>query len=154
MLIIARILILLIIFLPIALLIAGQLGMLRGSPPTALGVTDGKLAAAHEKTQNTVCSQARNDYSQIAPLAAGQAASAWPKLKDVVAAMPGAKIIEERPNYLRTEFQTQWLKFVDDVEFYRDDTDNSIHMRSASRLGRKDFGVNRARLEAIRARIS
>jgi len=46
-------------------------------------------------------------------------------------------------------FSTHWLKFVDDVEFYLAPGSQKIDVRSASRLGREDFGVNRARMEAI-----
>ena len=45
------------------------------------------------------------------------------------------------------------MGFVDDVEFTYDDKDGVIQLRSASRLGRGDFGVNRRRIEAIRALI-
>jgi uncharacterized protein (DUF1499 family) len=48
---------------------------------------------------------------------------------------------------------TRWLKFVDDTEFWLSPAESVIHVRSASRVGRKDFGVNRARVEAIRARF-
>jgi uncharacterized protein (DUF1499 family) len=149
-----RLFIAIIVLLPLALLVAGQLGMLRGKPQNKLGVTDGKFAAVRDNNQNIACSQANNSYSKIAPLATGKTEAVWPRIKEVVANMRGATVLEERPNYLRAEFQTNWLKFVDDVEFYRDDATNTIHMRSSSRLGRKDFGINRGRLEAIRERLN
>ena len=62
--------------------------------------------------------------------------------------MPGATVIEEKPNYLYAEFRTKLLGFVDDVEFLLGD--GVIHVRSASRLGRRDFGVNRRRIESLR----
>jgi uncharacterized protein (DUF1499 family) len=68
--------------------------------------------------------------------------------------MPGARIVEEQPDYLYAEFETRWLKFVDDVEFLLDEPHGAIQVRSASRLGRRDFGVNRARIEAIRATLA
>jgi len=63
-----------------------------------------------------------------------------------------ARIVEERPDYLRVEFTTRWLRFVDDAEFWYDPASERIQVRSASRLGRKDFAVNRERIEAIRRR--
>jgi uncharacterized protein (DUF1499 family) len=45
------------------------------------------------------------------------------------------------------------MRFVDDVEIFFDEKAGLLHVRSASRLGRRDFGVNRARVEALRARI-
>ena len=45
------------------------------------------------------------------------------------------------------------MRFVDDLELTFDEKAGVLHVRSASRLGRRDFGVNRARVEALRARI-
>jgi uncharacterized protein (DUF1499 family) len=68
--------------------------------------------------------------------------------------MRGISIVTSEPHYLYAQCQTQWLKFVDDLEFYADDNAKLIHVRSASRIGRKDFGVNRARVEAIRTQFT
>jgi uncharacterized protein (DUF1499 family) len=144
------------------LIVAGQLGWLSGRPPENLGVRDGKLKPP-SRTENSVSSQADLhqgtdalvDYARIAPLALlGDAAATMKKLEAVIAAMPGAAIIEKRADYLYAQFSTRWLKFVDDVEFFAAPGENVIHVRSASRLGRKDFGVNRARVEAIRAALA
>ncbi len=72
----------------------------------------------------------------------------------MLAAWPGARIVEDRADYLRVEFMSRWLRFVDDAEFWLDPGTNVIQVRSASRLGRKDFGVNRTRIEAIRAQLN
>jgi uncharacterized protein (DUF1499 family) len=69
----------------------------------------------------------------------------------VLRATPGITLVEQGPGYLRAEAQTRWLKFVDDLEFWFNPASGAIELRSASRLGRKDFGVNRQRIEAIRA---
>jgi uncharacterized protein (DUF1499 family) len=57
------------------------------------------------------------------------------------------------PTYLYAQFQTRWLKFVDEVEFFADEG-LSGSVRSASRIGREGFGVNRARIEGIRQRFA
>ena len=62
--------------------------------------------------------------------------------------MQGATVIEEKPDYLYAEFRSRLLGFVDDVELLRQG--GVLHVRSASRLGRRDFGVNRKRVEALR----
>jgi uncharacterized protein (DUF1499 family) len=49
---------------------------------------------------------------------------------------------------------TRLMRFVDDAEFYLDEKAGVIHVRSASRLGSSDFGVNRARIESIRAKLA
>ena len=151
---------LLFVVVPLLLLAAGQLGLLTGKAPSGLGVKDGKLKPP-SRTPNSVSSQAMlwpdgdyaSNYAQIEPLALrGDAATAMTKLRTLVAAWPGARIVEERPDYLRAEFSTRWLRFVDDAEFWLDPAGRVIHVRSSSRLGRKDFGANRARIEAIRAK--
>jgi uncharacterized protein (DUF1499 family) len=148
-----RYLIAVIIVLPIVLFIVGQLGMLRGKAPASLGLADGKLRDAHPKTENTVSSTSQVPYAAIAPLAVQSAAVKWPQLIAYLNTVPSAKIVSQTENYIHAEFQTRWLKFVDDVEFYRDDKANQIEVRSASRLGKKDFGVNRNRVEWIRQQL-
>ncbi len=59
-----------------------------------------------------------------------------------------ANIITNTPDYLHIEFKSNFFGFIDDTEFYF--PQGLIHMRSASRLGYSDFGVNRKRLENIR----
>lgn len=141
--------------------IAGQVGLLGGQRPE-LGVVDGRLQPP-SPTPNSVSSQThlhpghpQAAYAAVDPLplkAAGAAASLR-ALADVLQAMPGVTVVEQKDNYLRAQAQTRWLKFIDDLEFWIDPQVNPqqarIEVRSASRLGRKDFGVNRARLEAIR----
>lgn len=65
----------------------------------------------------------------------------------------GGKIITEKalaPSgaYIHAEYESDWLKFVDDVEVVI--KDGSIHIRSASRLGYSDMGVNAGRMEKIK----
>jgi uncharacterized protein (DUF1499 family) len=144
----------------ILLLLAGQLGLLRGSAPTDLGVKDGKLKAP-SRTDNSVSSQAglHPDHpmrvaAAVAPIKfSGEGAAALARLRRVVESMDGAKSVRAEPLYLHVEFTSRWFKFVDDVEFFVDEKDSVIHVRAAARLGQKDLGVNRARVEAIRARF-
>jgi uncharacterized protein (DUF1499 family) len=141
--------------------IAGQIGMLSGTAPSDLGVHEGKLKPP-SSTPNSVSSQAglwpghaRHDDAQIAPIAVvGSPAQTLERLKAVVAASPGARIVEARADYLRAEFTTRLMKFTDDAEFWLDPAAGVIHVRSASRLGESDLGVNRARIEDIRTRMA
>ena len=75
-------------------------------------------------------------------------------LKQVVQAMPRTKIVKETNNYLYVEFASKLMGFVDDVEFYLDNDAQTIQVRSASRLGESDLGVNRQRIEEIRAQLA
>ena len=74
----------------------------------------------------------------------------------IVKAMPGTTVVDERPGsgYLYARCQTRWLKFTDDLELALDKSARVIDVRSASRVGRGDLGVNRARVEAVRAAMA
>ena len=147
--------------LPLLLLLAGQFGLLRGKAPGNLGVREGKLKPP-SKTPNSVSSQAalwpghgQLDYANIAPLALlgtgpDAAAATLARLQALVQTMPGAAVVKAEAGYLHATFTTPVLKFTDDVEFWFDPAASVVQVRSSSRLGRKDFGVNRARVEAIR----
>jgi uncharacterized protein (DUF1499 family) len=67
--------------------------------------------------------------------------------------MPGAQVVAQRDDYLYVQFSTRWLGFVDDAEFWADPATQAIQLRSASRLGASDLGVNRARIERIRTAL-
>jgi uncharacterized protein (DUF1499 family) len=123
--------------------------------PDNLGVTNGRLAPPR-RTPNCVSSQADPADAEhfIAPIPfKGDALAAMAAVRDVVQGMRDAEIIRTENGYLYAEFRTRTLRFVDDVEFYFDEKAGRIDVRSSSRLGRRDFGVNRARVEAIRARM-
>lgn len=144
-----------------AAVLAGQLGMLKGRAPGNLGVREGKLKPP-SKTPNSVSSQAdlwpgheQAGYARIEPLPLlGDGPATLARLQALVATMPGAQVVKSEPDYLHVTFTTRLMKFTDDAEFWFDPKAGVVHLRSASRLGRKDLGVNRARIEAIRARLS
>jgi uncharacterized protein (DUF1499 family) len=76
------------------------------------------------------------------------------RLLQVLRDYPRTRIVSDpglEPHYLKAECRSAVFRFVDDVELVLDDEAKRIHFRSASRLGRKDFGVNRKRMEEIRA---
>lgn len=149
------------VLLVIAVALAGQLGLLRGRAPNDLGPRDGRLKPP-SMTPNSVSSQAglyfdhpMRDYARIEPFPVqGSGPETIERLRRVIEPMEGAKIVQATSVYLHVEFTTRRLKFVDDAEFWFDPKAGVVQVRSASRLGRKDFGVNRARIEAIRARFA
>jgi uncharacterized protein (DUF1499 family) len=103
-------------------------------------------------TPNCVSTQAADAIHAIAPIPyRGSADAALAKMIAVVESMPRAKIVERGPRTLRAEFRSRIFRFVDDVMFEIDEGKKTIEFRSASRVGRKDFGVNRKRMETIRA---
>jgi uncharacterized protein (DUF1499 family) len=125
-----------------------------GKRPENLGVRDGKLASC-PNSPNCVSSQSLDDLHKIAPLTYNSTREkALSDLKSVIQSLPKTKIISESTDYLYAEFTSALMGFVDDVEFYFDPSGNIIHVRSASRLGQSDLGVNRKRIEAIRAKLA
>ena len=116
--------------------------------PDNLGVTNGRLAPSR-RTPNCVSSQADPADAEhyIAPLKGSMEA-----VRRAVEAMPRTTVISATSNYLYAEFRSKLLGYVDDVEFFYDGA--AIQVRSASRLGRRDFSVNRNRVEQLRALIT
>lgn len=145
----------------VLILASARLGLFSGSQPDNLGLREGKLKPP-SKTRNSVSSQAalwpqapQREAAAIAPLALkGDGPATIAQLAQIVEGMAGAKIVERRPDYLYAQFTTRWLRFVDDTEFWFDPAAGVIQVRSASRVGSGDLGVNRARIEAIRARLA
>ena len=143
----------------VGVLLIGQLGLLQGKAPADLGVRDGRLKPP-SRTPNSVSTQAElypdnpaHDYAKIAPLPArGDAAATMAKLRGIIETMPGAKVITSEPDYLYVQFTTRLMRYVDDAEFWFDPKTQTVQLRSASRVGGKDYGVNRGRIEEIRAR--
>lgn len=139
-------------------MIAVHFGLLTGQQPADLGVAQGRLKPP-SATRNSVSSQAalhpghpQIEYANIAPLPlkADDATASMQALVAVLREMPGVSVVEEKQDYVYAQARTRWLKFVDDVEFWINPATRAIDVRSASRLGREDFGVNRQRVEAIR----
>jgi len=121
--------------------------------PDNLGVTNGRLAPCRH-TPNCVSSHAdpADGEHYIAPIPfQGSADEAMAAAKRAVESIARATIVREERGYLYAEFRSKLLRYVDDVELLFDGS--AIQVRSASRLGRRDFGVNRARVEEIRRRI-
>jgi len=149
-----------VVLLIVVAIAVGQLGFLQGTPPADLGVRDGKLKPP-SMTENSVTSQAalypdhpQRKYADIAPLPVkGEGPAALAKIKAIVEGMEGAKVIKSEPGYLYAQFTTRLMKYVDDVEFWYDPSAKVIQVRSASRVGRGDLGVNRKRIEAVRAAL-
>lgn len=120
------------------------LGACAGEPPPNLGVQDGRLAPC-PGSPNCVNSFASGGHDSIAPLAADLDA-----IRAALQSMRRVNIVTDEGRYLHAEFSTR-VGFVDDVEFLYDPLQGLTHVRSASRVGYSDLGVNRDRIEALRA---
>lgn len=134
--------------LPVVTMASAFGTLFSGSRPAHVGT--GALAPC-PTTPNCVSSIASDERHAIPPLPfSGSARDAWKRLEEIASAEPGAKVVVNRPGYLYIEFASAVMGFVDDVEFVLDERAKVVHVRSASRLGRSDFGVNRKRIEALR----
>ncbi len=103
---------------------------------------------------NCVSTQAQDEGHSIAPFRYRKSrAEAKEVLKEVIRSLPRMQLVEEDEAYLHYEDTSLLLRFVDDVEFLFDDDSKAIHFRSASRTGYGDLGVNRKRMEQVRALV-
>jgi uncharacterized protein (DUF1499 family) len=140
------------ILLPV-LLISGLLIMsLFGHRPDDLGIKNGQLKPC-PKSPNCVCSYAEKSDSEhsIDPLTVPSGyKQPMETLKEVVSSLPRMVVVDSKEDYLRVELTSALMRYVDDVEFQWLADESVIHVRSASRIGRSDLGVNRKRVEKIR----
>lgn len=121
-----------------------------GTPPSNLGVHEGLLSSCPE-SPNCVVTQNADQSHAIAPINyQTDLATARDTLLKVLTVVPGTKVISQTDNYIQAESTSRLMGFIDDVEFYFPAEAKIIEMRSASRLGESDLGVNRRRLEQIR----
>ena len=124
-----------------------------GRRPDNLGLKNNLLAAC-PKSPNCVLSQKSDPKHQILPIRyAGSLEDAKDILNHVIQSMDDARIITQDEVYWHIEFTTRWLRLIDDVEFSFVEAEALIHLRSASRMGYWDFGVNRNRMKGIRSKF-
>lgn len=130
------------------------MGLFSGKRPADLGVRDGKLKPP-PTTPNCVSSQVTEGYAAIAPLEYRTTReAALMALAEIVRATPRTLIVTQTNDYLHAEYTSALMGYVDDVEFYLPPDRKIVHVRSASRLGHSDLGVNRKRIEDVRAKLA
>ncbi len=151
----------LVVLLPVLAIVAAQFGAFSGTAPANLGVKDGKLKRP-AGTPNSVSSQTslwpehpQAKRAAIEPLRyAGDPKAALQKVAAILTGMERTTLIKQEPGYLYAQCTTPLMRYTDDIEFWLDESANLIHVRSASRIGYSDRGLNRARVEAIRHRFN
>ncbi|UCG39251.1 MAG: DUF1499 domain-containing protein [bacterium] len=103
-------------------------------------------------TPNCVSSLARDAARRVQPFPlVGTAPESIGRLATIILSMPRTKVTEKSETFIRAEFRSV-LGFVDDVTFMALPGEGIVHVRSASRTGTWDLGVNRRRVERIRKR--
>ncbi len=124
-----------------------------GERPRDLGISDGRLARC-PSSPNCVSSDARDEAHQVAPFQiAAPAARTWEAVREVVAAMPRTTVVSDSGEYRHAECRSLLLGFVDDLELHLRPIDGILAVRSASRVGYSDLGVNAGRVESLRQRL-
>ncbi len=107
------------------------------------------------ESPNCVSSLTKDEAHAINPLTyTGYSLDAFARFKKILLDMPDTRLVTGNEDYIHVEFRTRFLGFVDDVEAQLNTSDNTIEIRSASRTGYWDFGVNKKRVESIRKRFS
>jgi uncharacterized protein (DUF1499 family) len=139
-----------------AALAGPTVGLFSGTRPASLGFSGGRYADGGWRPNWVSSTAPREDAKHhVAPIAfQGDPARAWAALEAAVASMPRATVVTRTPSYLHVEFASRAMGFVDDAEFALVAASGMIHVKSAARLGVRDFSVNRDRVEAIRASLS
>jgi len=112
-------------------------------------ISVGKFPPCPDKP-NCVSSKSSFNLHKIAPLTyTGDSKNARENLLSIINSMARTHISIDKDSFMHVEFTSKIFRFVDDVEFYFENT-GTIHFRSASRVGHSDMGVNRSRMEEIR----
>jgi uncharacterized protein (DUF1499 family) len=131
----------------LALFVLGQMSQ----SGEANGLVDAKLTKCPDKP-NCICTEFEADASHyIDPIVFTQTndTEVLSRLKNSVREM-GGSIQAETDNYLAFTFTSSIFRFVDDLEIRIDTDKKMIHMRSVSRVGRSDRGVNKKRIEQLK----
>ena len=116
----------------------------------AIGLNSGHLSSC-PSSPNCVVSQDGDQEHTIDPITyKSDRNQAKETLLKVLSVVPRTEVVDQTDDYIHTESTSRIFKFVDDAEFYFPEGQNIIHVRSASRVGESDLGVNRRRIEQIR----
>ena len=124
-----------------------------GKRPSNLGISDSKLAPC-PSSPNCLSSDADDNAHQTAPFQLkGTPEHIWDIVRKLVMELPRTHIVTDSPEYLHAECRSSVFGFVDDIELHLRPADGIIAVRSASRLGHSDFGVNHRRIESLRTAL-
>jgi uncharacterized protein (DUF1499 family) len=115
-------------------------------------VTDRSLQQCGDKP-NCVSTRDKRDDFQLTKFTLNEAGlSHWADIEQIALSLAGASLAKKAQNYLHIECRSAIFGFVDDFELRLQG--NEIIVRSESRTGYSDFGVNRDRAEAFRTLLS
>ncbi|MEM7352084.1 MAG: DUF1499 domain-containing protein [Acidobacteriota bacterium] len=142
--------VLIVILIVVLLLVIGILGHRRLVMGPATGLAQGGALGGCPSTPNCVSTHAEGEQHRVEPLALeGDAVAAMAKLRRIVEQMPRTRIVDATESYLHAEASSLIWRYIDDLEIHIDQAAGKIHLRSASRTGYSDLGVNRERVETL-----
>ena len=124
-----------------------------GRKPRDLGVHDSRLGDC-PSSPNCVCSDASRDSHRVEAFRLAKApAEAWRLVRESVERLPRTRVISDTGTYLHAECRSALFGFVDDLELQLRVDEGLVAVRSASRIGYSDLGVNRERVRALRREL-
>lgn len=124
-----------------------------GKRPSNLGVSDSRLTPC-PASPNCLSSDDHDSAHKIPPFQlAKPATEVWQVVHELVSELPRTRIVNENSDYLHAECRSSVFGFIDDLELHLRPSAGIIAVRSAARLGYSDFGVNRRRVESLRAAL-
>ncbi len=125
-------------------------GNSRTTPTHLLGPQQDLLADCPD-SPNCVSTTASRPENHVEPIVFTETVNAAKlKLERIILAMPGSRIVRSENLYIHAEYRSRVFGFVDDLEVLLDEAQQLIFLRSSSRIGYSDLGVNRKRTEQIR----
>lgn len=126
-----------------------------GKRPDDLGVAAGGVLRPCGDSPNCVCSDDPRDSHHVDAFAiAGSPDAAWSAVREAVEAMPRTRVVTDRGDYLHAECTSALMGYVDDLELHLRAEAGVVAVRSASRVGYGDMGVNRKRVESLRGELA
>lgn len=149
-------------FALVLILVLARFLSIVGDAPWRLGLVDGQLNQCPDRF-NCVSSVDKRDRFYIDPLSPTDASTTdsrepsldefWDRVLSVVEAMPRANVVTRADTYVHVEFTMPIIPFIDDFELHLRRDEGNVAVRSASRSGKGDLGVNRRRVEQLRRNL-
>ncbi len=121
-----------------------------GSPPETLGARDGALAPCPATPNCVHTADPEEERRATRFRLRSEPDAVWDRVVEIVRAMPRTRVVSRTETYLHAEARSRVFRFVDDLELLLKPEEAEIVVRSASRMGRSDLGVNRRRVERLR----
>lgn len=142
------------VFVALGMALSVYYAVYLNSFPRKAGLLEGHLHRCFYSPNCVSSVEEPDDSHYVEPISVPPGVDAMSLIVEVISTFPRQKIIVKQENYIHAEFWSKVFRFVDDVEFHYQPELRLIQVRSAARLGYRDFGVNRDRIEAIRKRFA